>query len=163
MKTYPLCWLLLLALAWRCDAAPTNVIIILTDDLGYGSLGCYGNTAFKTPNLDRMAAEGARLTQFNTPMPYCAPTRASLMTGRYPSRCGLVENPMPQQPGSSGRYDALGLPLSEITLAQLFHSAGYATSCIGKWHLGHHPEFLPTRRGFDEYFGIPYSNDMRPV
>jgi uncharacterized sulfatase len=138
-----------------------NVIIILADDLGYGELGCYGHPRFKTPHLDRMAAEGTRLTQFNTPMPFCAPTRASLMTGRYPFRCGLNTNPAPD--GSPGA-DALALPPTEITLAQVFKGAGYSTGMVGKWHLGHKkPEFLPTRRGFDEYFGIPYSNDMRPV
>src|SRR4051812_1567027 len=98
-----------------------NVIIILADDLGYSDLACFGHPKFKTPNLDRMAAEGARLTQFNTPMPFCAPTRASLMTGRYPFRCGLTANPAPD---FGGQYTELGLPTSEITLAQLFHSAG---------------------------------------
>jgi len=142
-------------------AAKPNVIIILADDLGYGDLGCYGHPTFKTPNLDRMAAEGMKLTQFNAPAPFCAPTRASLMTGRYPSRCGLTQNPAPD--GGTGADD-LHLPESEITLAQLFKQAGYATGIIGKWHLGHaKPEWLPTHRGFDEYFGIPYSNDMRPV
>lgn len=138
-----------------------NVIIILADDLGYGDLACYGHPSFKTPNLDRMAAEGARLTHFNTPMPFCAPTRASLMTGRYPSRCGLTSNPAPD---FGPQYKDLHLPLSEVTLAELFLRAGYATGMVGKWHLGHSkPEFLPTRRGFQEYLGILYSNDMRPV
>jgi arylsulfatase A-like enzyme len=138
-----------------------NVIILLADDLGYGDLACFGHPKFKTPNLDRMAAEGARLTQFNTPAPFCAPTRASLMTGRYPFRCGLTANPAPD---FGGQFTNLGLPTSEITLAQLFHSAGYATGMVGKWHLGHSKkEFYPVRRGFDEYLGILYSNDMRPA
>ena len=148
------------------DSRP-NIVVILADDLGYGDLGCYGHGQFKTPNLDRMAAEGARLMQFNTPAPYCAPTRAALMTGRYPWRCGLSRNPHPTQDTIVNRIDPVadkvGLPTTEITLGQMFKGAGYATACIGKWHLGHHPEFYPTRRGFDEYLGIPYSNDMRPV
>ncbi len=143
-------------------AAPRpNVIVILADDLGYGDLGCYGHPKFKTPHLDRMAAEGVRLTHFNTPLPFCAPTRASLLTGRYPFRCGMNNNPAPDADPAT---DKVHLPESEITLAQVFKGAGYATSIIGKWHLGHaRPEWLPTARGFDEYFGIAYSNDMRPV
>lgn len=164
-------WLLLgigLLLWHRADAiaetaAPAgspNVVVILADDLGYGDLGCYGHPKFKTPHLDRMAAEGARLTQFNTPAPFCAPTRASLMTGRYPFRSGMTQNPAPD---GGPKADAVALAVSEITLAQLLKQAGYATTLVGKWHLGHKPESLPTKRGFDEYFGIPYSNDMRPV
>jgi uncharacterized sulfatase len=138
-----------------------NIILILADDLGYGDLGCYGHPKFKTPHLDRMAAEGARLTQFNTPAPFCAPTRASLMTGRYPFRCGMTANPAPD---GGPVADAVALPASEITLAQLFKQAGYATGMVGKWHLGHkRPDQMPTGRGFDEYLGILYSNDMRPV
>jgi arylsulfatase A-like enzyme len=138
-----------------------NIILILADDLGYGDLGCYGHPKFKTPNLDRMASEGARLTQFNSPMPFCAPTRASLLTGRHPFRCGMTGNPAPD---GGPQADALALPLSEVTLAQILKRAGYATGMAGKWHLGHKkPEFLPTHRGFDEYLGILYSNDMRPV
>jgi len=137
-----------------------NVVLILADDLGYGDLGCYGHPTFKTPRLDRLAAEGASLTQFNTPAPFCAPTRASLLTGRYPFRCGLTQNPAPD---GGPAADALGLPKTEVTLAQVLHGAGYATGMLGKWHLGHKPGMLPTERGFDEYYGIPYSNDMRPV
>jgi uncharacterized sulfatase len=135
-------------------------VLILADDLGYGDLGCYGHPTFKTPHLDRMAAEGARLTQFNCPAPFCAPTRASLMTGRYPFRCGMVANPAPD--GGPGA-DALALPAGEVTLAHVLRAAGYRTGMIGKWHLGHKPGTLPTDRGFEEYYGIPYSNDMRPV
>jgi uncharacterized sulfatase len=138
-----------------------NIVIILADDLGYGDLGCYGHPKFKTPHLDKLAAEGAKLTQFNTPMPFCAPTRASLLTGRYPFRSGMTGNPAPD---GGVVADAMGLSLSETLLPQLFKQAGYATGMVGKWHLGHkRPEFLPTRRGFDEYLGILYSNDMRPV
>jgi arylsulfatase A-like enzyme len=108
-----------------------------------------------------MAAEGARLTQFNTPMPFCAPTRAALLTGRYPFRCGMNGNPAPD---GTPVADAMALPAGEITLAQLFKQQDYATGMVGKWHLGHkHAEQMPTGRGFDEYLGILYSNDMRPV
>src|SRR5262245_21655378 len=105
-------------------ADPPNIILILADDLGYGDLGCYGHPKFQTPHLDRMAAQGVRLTQFHTPMPFCAPTRAALLTGRYPFRCGLTGNPAPD---GGPQADALGLPLSEVTLAQLLKQAGYAT------------------------------------
>lgn len=141
-------------------AKQPNIVVILADDLGYGDLGCYGHLKFKTPNLDRMAAEGARFTQFNCPAPFCAPTRSALMTGRYPFRCGMTANPAPD---GGPVADALHLPEKETTLAQVLKSAGYAAGMVGKWHLGHKPGFLPTDRGFDEYYGIPYSNDMRPV
>lgn len=153
-------------IAFLCGAgqqAPVqkpNVVIILADDLGAGDLGCYGHPTFKTPRLDRLAAEGARLTQFNTPTAFCAPTRASLMTGRYPFRCGMTQNPAPD---GGPAADALALAKSEVTLPQVLRGAGYATGMVGKWHLGHKPGWLPTERGFDEYYGIPYSNDMRPV
>jgi arylsulfatase A-like enzyme len=138
-----------------------NVIVVLADDLGAGDLGCYGHPRFKTPHLDRMAAEGVRLTQFNTPAPFCAPTRAALLTGRYPFRCGMTANPAPD---GGPTADALALPAGEVTLAELLKGAGYATGMVGKWHLGHmEPAYLPTRRGFDEYLGVLYSNDMRPV
>lgn len=141
-------------------SSPPDIVIILADDLGYGDLGCYGHPKFKTPAIDRLAAEGARLLQFNTPTAFCAPTRASLMTGRYPFRCGMTQNPAPD---GGPAADALALPKSEVTLAQVLRAAGYATGMVGKWHLGHKPGSLPTERGFDEYYGIPYSNDMRPV
>jgi uncharacterized sulfatase len=150
-----------IALTRAAEHRPPNVVIILADDLGFGDLACFGNSRFHTPNLDRMAAEGARLTNFNAPAPFCAPSRASLMTGRYPFRCGLTANPAPD---FGPQYKELGLPLSEITLADLFHNAGYSTAMVGKWHLGHSKkEFYPVHRGFDEYLGILYSNDMRPV
>ena len=161
-------WLLCLALVWLSNSAgavaPTskparpNIIIILADDLGWGDLGCYGNKKYPTPNLDRMAAEGVRSTQFYVPCPYCAPTRAALLTGRYQFRSGVTRNPAPD-----AGIDDVGLPDKELTLAELLRSAGYRTAMIGKWHLGHKPEFYPVRHGFDEYLGILYSNDMRPV
>lgn len=138
-----------------------NVIMILADDLGYGDLSCYGHARFKTPRLDRMADEGVRMNRFHTPSPFCAPTRASLLTGRYPLRCGMDLNPTPD---AGPKANALALPQTEILLSELFRKAGYRTSLIGKWHLGHQrPEMQPTARGFDEYLGILYSNDMRPV
>jgi arylsulfatase A-like enzyme len=146
----------LAAIASAAERQP-NFVIILADDLGYGDLKCFGSSGNETPNLDRMAAEGVRFTDCYAPMPYCAPARASLLTGRYPFRHGMWSNPAPD----SG-ID-IGLALSEITLPEALKPKGYKSICIGKWHLGHTPEFLPRRQGFDEYYGIPYSNDMRPV
>jgi arylsulfatase A-like enzyme len=135
-----------------------NIVVILADDLGWGDLGIYGHPKFRTPNLDRMAREGARLTHFYSPTPYCAPSRASLLTGRYPFRHGITGNPAPD-----AGIDDIGISASEITLGEAFQASGYQTGIIGKWHLGHKPEFFPTRHGFHEYLGILYSNDMRPV
>ena len=135
-----------------------NLVLIFADDLGYGDLSSYGHPSFQTPHLDDMAAEGARFTDFYVPMPFCAPSRASILTGRYPFRHGIVGNPTPD----SGVND-YGLPAREVTIAQALKQQGYATACIGKWHLGHIRGFLPIERGFDSYFGILYSNDMRPV
>lgn len=135
-----------------------NFIIIFADDLGYGDLSCTGHPTIHTPNLDRMAAEGMRLTQFYAAASLCTPSRAGLMTGRLPIRSGMC--------GDGKCSDVLfpysqdGLPAEEITIAEALQFVGYATACVGKWHLGHLPQFLPTRHGFDSYFGIPYSNDM---
>jgi len=142
---------------------PPNIIIILADDLGYGDLSCYAPSKFSTPHIDKLATEGVRFTDCYAPFPYCAPSRATLLTGRYPFRHGLQANPFPSGDPAVKNADHLGLPTSEITLAQLLKGRGYATLAIGKWHLGHRPEFWPTRHGFDHYFGIPYSNDMHPV
>lgn len=137
-----------------------NVVLIFADDLGYGDVQCFHpeRGPFDTPNLDRMAAEGARLTAFTVPTPYCAPSRGSILTGRYPFRHTVVRNPAPDVGQSN-----FGLPDSEVTLAESLKSAGYATICIGKWHLGHRLQWLPRTQGFDEYLGILYSNDMFPV
>ncbi|WP_414660674.1 sulfatase family protein [Horticoccus sp. 23ND18S-11] len=138
-----------------------NLVFILADDLGYGDLGSYGSPLRLTPAIDRLATEGARFTQFYAPTPYCAPARASLLTGRYPSRHGLFGNPTPD---GTPAVDQLALAAGEILLPQLLRPRGYATGMIGKWHLGHKQvESWPTRRGFDSYYGILYSNDMRPV
>jgi uncharacterized sulfatase len=160
-----LCAIAAVALATRVsgqsvDASPSppNIVVILADDLGWGDLACHGNPRFKTPQLDRLAAAGARLTSFYSTAPYCAPSRASLLTGRYPFRCGMTRNPAPD-----AGIDDVGLPASEVTLAEALRGAGYRTGMVGKWHLGHRSQFLPTRHGFDEYLGILYSNDMRPV
>ncbi|VGO17766.1 Arylsulfatase [Pontiella desulfatans] len=139
------------------QARRPNVVLILADDLGYGDLSCYGQQNHQTPAIDRLAAEGVRATDFYVPVPYCAPSRAALLTGRHPFRNGLTRNPHP------GIHDDRGLRPEEITLAEVFRQAGYATTCIGKWHLGHTAAFHPTQQGFDEYYGILYSNDMLPV
>src|SRR5579883_2350497 len=132
---------------------PPNIIFILCDDLGYGDLHTYGS-AIRTPNLDRMAAEGIRFTNFCSADPVCSPSRAALLTGRYPTRVGVPRVFFPKDPD--------GLNRDETTLADVLKAQGYRTACVGKWHLGRPAEFLPTSRGFDEYFGIPYSNDMTP-
>jgi arylsulfatase A-like enzyme len=133
------------------EAGPPNFVILLADDLGYGDLGCYGHPTIRTPYLNRMAAQGIKLTQFYAAH-LCTPSRAALLTGRLPIRSGLNQVLFPTSTG--------GIPNSEITLAEALSARGYATMCIGKWHLGHLPAFLPIRHGFNHYFGIPYSNDM---
>ena len=153
-----------LALSCAGAAAPTppgkpNFVVIFCDDLGYGDLGCFGNGKIRTPNLDRMAQEGQRWTDFYVAASVCTPSRAGLMTGRLPIRSGMCSSRRRVLfPNSKG-----GLPASEVTIAEGLKQAGYATGCFGKWHLGHLPQFLPTRHGFDVYFGIPYSNDMDRV
>lgn len=133
-----------------------NIVVILCDDLGYGDLGCYGHPSIRTPNLDRMAAEGLRFTDFYTADSVCSPSRSALLTGRLPVRTGMYgDKQRVLFPNSVG-----GLPATEITLAKALKSQGYATAIVGKWHLGHRPEFSPLRHGFDRYFGLPYSNDM---
>jgi arylsulfatase A-like enzyme len=144
--------------AAQAGRRPPNFVFIYADDLGYGDLSCYGSTAHKTPHLDRMAGDGVRFTDFYVPTPYCAPSRASLLTGRYPFRNGMVFNPAPD-----AGINSVGLTASEITIAEALKPKGYKSACFGKWHLGHLPEYLPRTQGFDEYYGILYSNDMRPV
>ena len=132
-----------------------NIVFIFIDDLGYGDIGPFGNTVNKTPNLDRIAAEGLKLTQFYVSNTHCTPSRSALMTGTYAHRNGMDRSVL--FPG-----ETRGLHPDEITIAELLKAEGYATGCFGKWHLGDQPEFLPLEHGFDEYFGIPYSNDMWP-
>ena len=130
-----------------------NVVIVFCDDLGYGDASCYGG-AVPTPNIDRIAREGIRFTDFHVPHPVCSASRAALLTGCYSPRVSIHGALMPTS--------THGIAAGETTLAELLHDRGYRTACVGKWHLGHLPEFLPTRHGFDEWFGLPYSNDMWP-
>jgi len=137
---------------------PPNLVLIVCDNLGYGDIGCYGSQLHRTPHLDRMAAEGMRFTSFYVTSGVCTPSRASFLTGCYPRRVNLHVN-------SQGRQvlwavDQKGLHPDEMTVAEVLKAAGYMAACIGKWHLGDQAPFLPTRQGFDEYFGIPYSDDM---
>lgn len=134
-----------------------NFIIIFADDLGYGDLGCFGHPTIKTPNLDRMAQKGLKMTQFYVAASICTPSRAGLLTGKLPIRNGMCGKRGVLFPDSGG-----GLQTSETTIAKALKRKNYQTACIGKWHLGHLAEYLPTKHGFDYYFGIPYSNDMSP-
>ncbi len=136
------------------DPARPNVVIIFTDDQGYADVGSFGAKGFTTPNLDRMAKEGRRFTDFHAAQAVCSASRAALLTGCYPNRIG-IHGALP--PGSK-----IGISDLEVTLAEMAKSRGYATAVYGKWHLGDRPQFLPTRHGFDEYFGLPYSGDMWP-
>lgn len=147
---------ILLALAPLLAPAATdlpNFVVILADDMGYGDLGVQGHPYIRTPHLDRMAAEGLRFTDFYA-QPFCGPARAALLTGTYPPRNSLMFNHIPRA--------RTGIHPNEITIAELLRDRGYATAMLGKWHLGDAPEFLPTRNGFDSYYGLPYSNDMWP-
>src|SRR5437867_3226923 len=140
----------------RAGDRPPNVVIILADDLGWGDLGCYGHPTLRTPNLDRMAAEGMRFTEFYSAAEVCTPSRAALLTGRYPIRSGMCHD----QFRVLGSKSLGHLPDDEITLAELLKTKGYATGCIGKWHLGNwmnNPAGHPHRHGFDFYFGLPHS------
>jgi len=135
-----------------------NIILINCDDLGYGDLGCYGSRLNNTPTLDRMAAEGMRFSDFTMASALCSPSRGAMLTGCYPPRIGFAQF-------DQGRYvlfpgHSTGLHPEEVTIAQILRQSGYATKLVGKWHCGDQPDFLPTRHGFDEYFGLPYSNDM---
>lgn len=133
-------------------AAPPNVVLIFADDLGYADLGCFGATKWKTPHLDKLAADGVKFTDFHSSQPVCSASRASLLTGCYANRLGIH--------GALGPNAKQGLAASETTIASMLKAKGYATGMVGKWHLGRPEQFLPTNRGFDSYLGLPYSNDM---
>lgn len=157
MKSLLLCFLLLITTTAFAAAQP-NIIVVFVDNFGNGDLGCFGSKLHRTPNVDRLAAEGTKFTSFYVASGVCTPSRAALMTGCYPRRVnmhisatgGAVLQPVAQK----------GLNPAETTVAEVLKGAGYATMCVGKWHLGDQPEFLPTRQGFDDFFGIPYSDDM---
>lgn len=131
-----------------------NFIIIFCDDMGYADIGPFGAEGYTTPNLDRMAREGMKFTDFYVGRSFCTPSRAALMTGCIPTRVGIG--------GNFGPHSVTGLNPDEMTIAEVLKQKGYATACFGKWHLGHLEKFLPPNQGFDEYYGIPYSNDMWP-
>lgn len=150
--------LLAMSMAWAASGRSAidrpNIVIVYIDDLGYGDVGCFGATRWKTPNIDRLAKEGIKLTSFYVAEPVCSASRTGLLTGCYPTRLGIH--------GALSARSNHGIAASETTLAEICKQKGYSTAIFGKWHLGHHPPFLPTKHGFDEYFGLPYSNDMWP-
>lgn len=143
-----------LSIALQAQTRP-NIVLILADDLGYGDLGCYGSRLNRTPNIDRIAADGMLFTDFYSASPVSSPSRAALLTGRYPVRMGINDVFFPES--------LTGIPPSETTLGEALQQQGYRTGIVGKWHLGHHHQFLPLQNGFDEYSGIPYSNGMLSV
>ena len=143
----------------RAEDRKPNFVVIFTDDQGYGDLSCFGGKHVSTPRIDQMAAEGSRLTSFYVAAPVCTPSRAALMTGCYPKRIDMATG---SNFGVLLAADRKGLNPDEITIAEVLKTAGYNTGIFGKWHLGDQPQFLPTKQGFDEYFGIPYSHDIHP-
>ena len=140
--------------AWARPPVLPNIVVIFMDDMGYADIGPFGATGYKTPHLDRMAAEGMRFTDFVVSTAVCSASRVALLTGCYHTRVGIH--------GAVGPSAKHGINAKEVTLAEICKQKGYATAIYGKWHLGHHPKFLPLQHGFDEYFGLPYSNDMWP-
>ena len=157
LRTLPfvvLCSIASLTTAAQQDRLP-NIVIIFIDDMGYADIGPFGATGYATPNLDRMAREGMKFTDFEVSSAVCSASRAALLTGCYHRRVGIS--------GALGPRSTNGINANEVTLAEICKQKGYATACFGKWHLGHHTKFLPLQHGFDEYFGLPYSNDMWPL
>ena len=161
-RSLPELFLALLVAFAASAARPPNIVIILADDLGYGDLGCYGHPTIKTPNLDRMAAEGLRFTDFYVAACVCTPSRAALLTGRLPIRTGMAGS---EKRRVIYRDSTGGLQLEELTIARALKMTmtNYATACIGKWHLGQLPQYLPRSHGFDYYLGLRWSNDMEPA
>ena len=157
-KRLLICCILLLcamnSMTWAERSGPPNVVVIFIDDMGYADIGPFGAKGYSTPHLDRMAAEGRKFTDFVVSTAVCSASRAALMTGCYHRRVGIA--------GALGPGAKHGINANEMTLAEVCKQKGYATAVYGKWHLGHHPKFLPLQHGFDEYFGLPYSNDMWP-
>lgn len=153
-----ICLIVSLAAGWFSSgpavAETPNVVIIFADDQGYADVGCFGATGFETPNLDRMANEGTKFTNFYVAQAVCGASRAALLTGNYPNRIGLL--------GAPSHATKRGIHEREMTIAELLKQRDYRTAIFGKWHLGHHRPFLPLQNGFDEYYGLPYSNDMWP-
>lgn len=147
-------WMTALTVQAQTPRKP-NIVIILADDLGYGDIGTFGATDIRTPNIDGLATNGIKLTSFYSTSPVCSPTRAALITGRYPRRLGIDHVFFPES--------FTGIPAEEVTIAEALKGNGYRTAIFGKWHLGHHRQYLPLQNGFDEYYGIPYSNDMMGV
>lgn len=145
----------LLAANHQAPGTPPNVVVIFIDDMGYADIRPFGDTQYPTPNLDRMAAEGRRFTDFVVSSAVCSASRAALLTGCYHRRVGIS--------GALGPKSNIGINANETTIAELCKTKGYRTAVFGKWHLGHNPKFLPPNHGFDEYYGIPYSNDMWPL
>ena len=145
---------------------PPNIVFFLVDDLGWRDTGSFGSSFYETPNIDRLADEGVRFTQAYAASHVCSPTRASIMTGKYPARLQLTDWLSGRRSYAFERLKSpeflQQLPLKEITIAEALKQHGYRTAHIGKWHLGDQPEFLPTRQGFDEFYGIPYSHDIHP-
>ena len=159
MKNIYIAFLFLFLFNTHKSISQTKFIVIFVDDMGYGDLGSYGHPTISTPNLDMMAREGQKWTQFYSASSVCTPSRAALLTGRLPIRNGMI--------GSKYRVlfqdSKYGLPSSEITIAERLKDKGYVTAAVGKWHLGHKKKYLPLQHGFDYYYGIPYSNDMEKV
>lgn len=155
MRLILICFLSIFLIGCTEEKNQPNFVIVFIDDMGYGDVGCYGATGFTTPHLDKMAANGMRFTNFYSAQPVCSASRAGLLTGCYPNRIGIS--------GALFPHHEVGINPEETTIAEMLKEEGYATAIFGKWHLGHHKEFLPLQHGFDEYVGLPYSNDMWPI